>query len=297
MSTSTALSRTPERAPVQEPARKKLPSLLRHPMFWTGVVILTGLVLFSFVGPWFWPRNPLAIHVAWFFSPPRPGLPLGADDLGRDELARLMVGGQLIIIVSFTAAILASILGAGAGLVAGIRGGRADRLIMWVADVFLGVPQLVPLLLIDVLLSPSATTMTVLVALTGWPTIARLVRAETLSIRERDFVQAAWAAGAREGRVLGRYLLPNLMGPVLVAASFQVGTAMLVVATASYLGVGLDPPWPDWGTMMSNGVNALVAGQWWMVVPPAVAYALLQISVNLVADALRESLGGARGGN
>jgi peptide/nickel transport system permease protein len=264
--------------------------LLRHPLWWTGSLLVVGLVLFCFVGPWVWRVNPLAIHVAWFASPPTRALPLGADALGRDELARLMAGGQEILLVGALAALLATVGGTLAGLLAGLNGGIVDRALMWAVDVFLGVPQIVPLMLVDVLVRPTPATMTIIVALTGWPTIARLVRAETLRLKAGEFVEAARALGASEGALMRRHLLPNLLAVVLVAGSFQVGTALMVVGTASYLGVGLPPPWPNWGSMLSDAVDALIAGYWWMVVPPALAYALLQLGVNFMADAVRESL-------
>lgn len=271
------------------PARRGWPALFRSPLFWLGALLLVGLTAFSFGGPLLYRASPYATHVSQFLRPPGRGLPLGADALGRNELARLMVGGQGLILIGLVSALVATLVGTVVGLWAGEQGGAWDRLLMGLADTLLGVPQLVPLLLVDVLLRPSAVTMVVVMAATGWPVVARLVRAKTLGIREREFVASAVAAGANGRRVMFRHVWPNLMSDVLVAASGQVASSVLLLATATFLGLGLPPPTPNWATMMAGSVNRLAGGLWWLAVPAGLAFVLLQISVHFIADAVRSA--------
>jgi len=263
--------------------------VLHHPIFWIGILLFIGLTLFCFVGPTLYTASPFTIHVTWIGHAPSKQLPLGADRLGRNELARLMLGGQLLILVGVASAIAATLGGTMLGLAAGLLGGATDRVLTWVTDVVFGIPQLVPLLLIDALLRPNALTMIFVVAATTWPVIARLVRAEVLSVRERDYVIAARSMGASDLRILGRHILPNVWDTVMVATSNQVGNAVLVIATASFLGFGLPPPWPNWAGMIANSTVDIWNGYWWIMLFPGVAFALLQLSVNFIADALREA--------
>lgn len=264
-------------------------TLFGRPMFWLGGFLLVGLTAFSFGGPLLYLASPYATHVSQFLHPPGPSLPLGADALGRNELARMMIGGQQLILIGIVSALIATLAGTVAGLWAGVYGGGWDRILMGLADTFLGVPQLVPLLLFDVLFRPSAATMVLVMAATGWPVVARLVRAKSLALREREFVASAVAAGANTPRVMFRHIWPNLLGDVLVAASGQVASSVLLLATATFLGFGLPPPHPNWASMMAGSVNLLASGLWWLAVPAGLAFVLLQISVHFIADAVRLS--------
>ncbi|MCL5115895.1 MAG: ABC transporter permease [Firmicutes bacterium] len=271
--------------------------LLTRPLFWTGLGLLVGLLLFCFAGPLVYPKNPLTVHVAWFGHPPSWTLPLGADNLGRNELARMMAGGQQLIVVGLASAAMATAIGTAIGLISGFWGGIPDRILSWGMDVVLGIPQVLPLLLIVVLLHPDVVTITVVVALTTWPMVGRLVRAESLSTREREYVTAARSLGASGWRILLRHILPNLWGTILIAASNQVAITVLVVATASFLGLGLPPPWPNWPHMVASGTSDLLSGYWWLMLFPGLALVLLQLSVNFIAEAVRKLLavqGGVR---
>jgi len=269
--------------------RRRWQALRRHPLFWTGSGLLILLALFCFVGPLIYPANPLATHINYTLSPPGARFPLGADVLGRNELARLMVGGQGFMLVGFASALFASLVGIVIGLVAGFTGGFTDRAFMWLTDTVLGIPQLVPLFLVVVLFRPSNATMILVLGLTGWPLVARLVRAETLSAREREYVESAKSGGATRSRILSRHLLPNVMGTVVVAASGQVSITLLVLATASYLGYGLPPPFPNWAGMVADSQQYLYDNTWWLLWLPGAAFVLLQLSVNFLADALRQA--------
>ncbi len=278
-----------EAASMLTAGRRRWHSLRRHPLFWAGSSVLVLLALFSFLGPVVYPQSPIAAHIADSLAPPGGAFPLGADVLGRNELARLMVGGQGFLLVGFVSALFAAALGVLMGLVAGFSGGWPDRLLMWFTDTVLGIPQLVPLFLVVVLFRPNDGTMIAVLGLTGWPLVARLVRGDVLSAREREYVESARSGGATPGRIMRRHLLPNVMGTVVVAASGQVSTTLLVLATASFLGYGLPPPNPNWAGMVAASRQYLYDNSWWLLWLPGGLFVLLQLSVNFLADALRQA--------
>jgi peptide/nickel transport system permease protein len=202
----------------------------------------------------------------------------------------MMYGGRGLILVGLASSAVAAVLGTLVGLIGAVFGGWVDRMTTWATDVVLSIPQLLPLMLIMVLLRPSPLTMVFVVGATTWPLIARLVRAEALSILERDYIEAARSLGASQWRILLQHLLPNLWGTILTASSNQVAAAMLVVATVSFLGFGLPPPSPNWAGMVSSGTNDLMLGSWWLMLFPGLAFILLQFSVNFIAEAIRSAL-------
>ncbi len=281
-------SNTPGVAPSLSVSR--LRRLWSRPTLWVGLTILIFLILFCFLGPVAFPQNPLAVHLTHLNQPPSARFPLGTDSLGRSELSRMMYGGRGLILVGLASSAVAAVLGTLVGLIGAVFGGWVDRMTTWATDVVLSIPQLLPLMLIMVLLRPSPLTMVFVVGATTWPLIARLVRAEALSIRERDYIEAARSLGASQWRILLQHLLPNLWGTILTASSNQVAAAMLVVATVSFLGFGLPPPSPNWAGMVSSGTNDLMLGSWWLMLFPGLAFILLQFSVNFIAEAIRSAL-------
>lgn len=256
-----------------------------RPLLWIGLGLFVGIVFLCFAGPHFYPVSPLAVHVTEARRPPSLRFPLGTDALGRSELARVMFGGRLLILIALASALSATILGVGVGLFAGYVGGTFDRVAVWVMDVVLSVPQLVPLLLIAFLLTSSPTTMIGVIGATTWPLVARPVRAHVLSVRERPYVAAALSLGTSPWRVMGRHILPTLAPTILMSASNSVSTAVVVLATASYFGISLPPPWPNWSSMIAHGMHQIYSNQWWWWVSPAVALALLVFSINMVSEA------------
>ena len=262
--------------------------LASTPQLWIGGVLILFIAAFCFLGPLFWTRNPFNAHISIDLQPPSSAHPFGTDILGRDELARVMLGGQMLIIVSLVAAAATTIVGTVAGLVAGWWGGPLDAGLTWLGDVVFGIPQLVPLVLFMDILSPNGYTMAIVIAGSGWPAIARLVRAMTLSVREREYIMAAKALGASDARVVLRHVLWNVWTTVIVSGGLQVGNALILVAVAGYLGVGLPPGLPTWGQMIADTTLYILPGYWWLVVPAGAAFALLQIGVNLAAEGLRQ---------
>ena len=265
-------------------------TLRSSPQLWIGSTAVLLIAAFCFLGPLFWTPNPFSTDVSVFLQPPSWAHPFGTDPLGRDELSRVMLGGQVLMVLALVAAAVTTGLGMLCGLAAAWWGGAVDAALTWLGDVVFGIPQLVPLVLIMDTLSPNGYTTAAVIAATSWPAVARLVRAVALSMREREYITAARGLGASDGRVLFRHLLPNLWTTVVVAGGLQVGQALILVALAGYVGAGLPPSIPTWGQMIANSASYVLSGYWWLVLPSGLAFALLEIAVNLVAEGLRQVL-------
>jgi peptide/nickel transport system permease protein len=261
----------------------------RQPLGWAGVLIIVGLVLFSFVGPELWRLNPINPNLLVTLQPPLPGHPLGTDGLGRDELARLMAGGQTSLEVGFAAAIGAVFLGATYGTISGYIGGALDTVMMRIVDILLSIPGIFLLLFLDAVFQPSVGIMVLIIAGTGWFGVSRLIRAEVLSLRQRTYIEAQRAVGASPFRIMFSGLLPNYMGTLLVTTTFAVADAILIVAGLSFLGLGLPPPQPNWGGMLSSSMAYMWQNSWWLIYPPGICILLAELSINFIGDALRSA--------
>ncbi|MBZ5639287.1 MAG: ABC transporter permease [Acidobacteriia bacterium] len=219
----------------------------------------------------------------------RPRFSLGTDGFGRDLLSRLLYGARVSLLVSLLAALLSVTIGAAAGLAAGLLGGVADGLLMRVADVFLSVPRLFFLLLLVALYGPSLSGTVLVLAATSWMAAARLVRAEILSLRERDFVRAAEAAGASRARLALLHLLPGAAAPLLVEGTLRVASTLLLESSLSYLGLGVPRPMPSWGNLIADGRDTLL-GAWWIATLPGFAIAATVLAVHAVGEGLRDRI-------
>jgi peptide/nickel transport system permease protein len=254
-----------------------------------GVLLIILMVLFSFIGPHIYVTDQRHTNLLQVTLPPSSAHPLGTDDVGFDVLGRLMLGGQTSLEVGLAAALLASVLGTAWGAVAGYAGGVVDALMMRIVDSFLAIPPLLIILMLASIFTPTVPVLIFVIALISWLATARLVRGDTLSLRVRDYVYAARGVGARNGRIILRHIVPNVIGTIVVQTTFSVADSILLLAALSYLGLGPPPPAANWGGMLSNGLNYAYDGDWWLIYPAGVAIVLTVVAFNFVGDALRDA--------
>ena len=267
----------------------------RNRLALTGAVLLLLIVLFSFVGPLLYHTDQVhtdLLHAR--LGPGADGHPLGTDDLGYDVLGRLMVAGQTSLIIGVIAGVIATAIGAIWGALAGYLGGWLDTVLMRVVDTGIAIPALFLLLVAATLVTPSVGILAVVIGCVSWLVPARLMRAETVSLRERDYIKAITVIGAGRMRIVFRHIVPNAIGTIVVNVTFQIADAILLVAYVSFLGLGVPPPNTNWGAMLSKGITYTYDGAWWLILPPGIAIVLVICAVNFVGDGLREALGGKR---
>jgi peptide/nickel transport system permease protein len=256
-----------------------------------GAAVLAALVVAAAAAPLVAPRDPSAQGAgpATRFLPPSAEHPLGTDLLGRDLFARTLHGARVSLAVGFGAALLATGVGTLVGLLAGAARGPLDGALMRAGDSLLAFPRLVLLLAIGAAVRPSVPLLVVVLGATGWVGTARLVRARVLALRAEPFVEAGRALGLPRRRLLLRHMLPNALGPALVAGALGVGNAILAESSLSYLGLGIPPPTPSWGNLIADGRDVLLTA-WWVTAFPGFALVLTVLAVNLVGDGLRAAL-------
>ena len=255
-----------------------------------GLVIVLGFMLFCFIGPLFYHTNQIATDVPIANQPPSLQHLLGTDDAGYDELGRLMVGGQITLLVALAVAVLATSFGLIWGCVAGVSGGVVDSFMMRIVDAALAIPGIFLLIFLNSILKPSVFVLIFVITALAWLVPSRLVRAEVLSLRERPFVEASRSAGATGLRIVIRHMVPNVFGTVVVNATFQVADAVLTVAALSFLGLGIPPPAANWGSMLANGVNYTFAGYWWQIWPAGLCIVAVVVGFNFVGEGLRDAI-------
>jgi peptide/nickel transport system permease protein len=233
--------------------------------------------------------NYRSIDLVNTFEPPfSPGHILGTDDLGRDELTRLLFGAQVSMGIGFLAVIVALTIGAAVGLVAGYYGGLVDGLLMRFVDIILAIPSIFLFILMSILFKPSTITLALIIASVGWGSIARLVRGEVLSVRARDFMMATRALGASDARLILRHLLPNVLHVLIVYASLYLGAVILIEASLDFLGLGITPPTPSWGNMLTNSETFFFHSRWLVIWPGATIF-LAVLAANLFGNAVRDA--------
>jgi peptide/nickel transport system permease protein len=256
-----------------------------------GLLLFLAMTVFCFLGPLVYHTDQIHTRLSEQTLPPGPGHPLGTDQVGYDELGRLMVGGQTSIEIALGAAVVAVLLGVVWGTVAGYFGGIIDSFMMRVVDSVMSIPALFLLMFLATLFRPSVLMLILVLGLLAWLAPARLVRGETLSLRSREYVQAVRVMGGRAPRIIFRHLVPNVLGTIVVNATFQVADAILAIAAISFLGLGIPPPAANWGGMLSDGLNYTYSGFWWLIYPSGVAIIITVLSFNLIGDGLRDAVG------
>ena len=263
--------------------------LVRHRGALIGLAILATLAVLAVAAPWLSARDPIRTAPREALQPPGARFVLGSDQFGRDVASRVLHGARVSLLVGVISVSIAVGLGAPIGLVSGYYGGRLDALIMRVMDVMLAFPGILLALAIVSVLSPGLGNVMIAVGLSAVPGYARLVRATVLSAREHLYVEAARALGGRDGAILVRDILPNVVAPLIVTATLGLGGAILSAAALSFLGLGSQPPQPEWGRMLSEGRDYLREA-WWISTFPGLGILLTVLAMNLVGDGLRDVL-------
>jgi peptide/nickel transport system permease protein len=248
------------------------------------------ILLFCFIGPHIYVTNQTNTDLSTYLCTPSGSHLLGCNDLGYDELGRLMAGGQTSLEVGLAAAVVSVLVGTLYGAISGFAGGIVDALMMRIVDAGLSLPSLMVIIILSVIFHPTPTVIIFIIAIFYWFGVARLVRGETLALRNREYVQAVKVIGGRPLRSVVKHIVPNAIGTIIVQATFAVADAILTLSVLGFLTLGVAPPATDWGSMLSGGLNYIQGGNyWWLIYPPGVLIILTCISFNFIGDALRDA--------
>jgi peptide/nickel transport system permease protein len=264
-------------------------SLRRNRLALVGGVVVVVLAALALLAPFVAPWDPNRPDVKKILDGPSGRHPLGTDQLGRDVLSRMLYGARVSLAVGFVSVGIAAMIGIILGSLAGYHGGTIDAMVMRLVDLMLVFPRFFLLLAVLAFLRPSIWTIMAVIGLTGWMSVARLVRAEFLSLREREFVLWSQSIGASAFRIIWRHILPNAMAPVLVAMTLGIPAAILTESGLSFLGLGVQPPHASWGNILNEGKDAIEIG-WWLSVYPGVAILVTVLSYNLLGEGIRDAL-------
>ncbi len=263
----------------------------RHRLALASLIVLVVLSIATVVGPMLLPYDPERIDFRTKDQPPSLAHPMGTDELGRDQLVRVLVGGRISLAVGVASVLVAITVGVAIGAAAGYAGGWVDNALMRLVDVFYSMPGLFVIILLMALVGPSFWGIVVAIGILRWMGTARLVRASFLSLKERDFVEAARAVGATAPRIVVRHVLPNALGPIVVAATLGIAGAILTESALSFLGLGFQPPTATWGRMLEEAQNAVISqGHWWRGFFPGLMIFASVLAVNFVGDGLNDAV-------
>jgi peptide/nickel transport system permease protein len=263
--------------------------LIKNRLAVIGGLLVLLVFFLSIFAPLLAPYDPSAIDIKNILVGPGLSHPLGTDDLGRDVLSRMLWGGRVSLEVGFVAVSIATIIGIVLGSLAGYYGGWMDSIIMRAVDIMLSIPTIFLILAVIAILEPSIINIMIVIGFTSWMEPARLIRAEFISIKEREFVIAARAIGAGDNRIMLRHILPNGVSPILVSATMGVGSAILIESGLSFLGLGVQPPTPSWGSLLSSGKDNIEIA-WWLSAFPGLAILLTVLGYNLLGEGIRDAL-------
>ena len=261
----------------------------RNPLALSGSAVILVLLVVAALAPWIAPHDPNLIDTANILAPPTSGHLLGTDELGRDVLSRMIYSTRISLLVGFVAVGIATLIGIVVGAVSGYYGGWVDGVLMRFVDIMLCFPTIFLILAVIAVLEPSIWNIMIIIGITGWMGVSRLVRAEFLTLKERDFVIASRAVGARDTRIIFRHILPNAMAPVFVSAVLGVGGAILIESSLSFLGLGVQPPTPSWGNMLTAGKDNIEIA-WWLSVFPGLAILVTVLGYNLLGEGMQDAL-------
>ncbi|HYE82116.1 MAG TPA: nickel transporter permease [Clostridia bacterium] len=268
---------------------KLIKKFFRNPLNIIGAVIILLLLLTALLAPLLAPYDPEAISMSDKLLPPGQVHPMGTDELGRDVFSRVLYGARISILVGLEVVSVAIVIGVVTGAVSGFFGGWIDEIIMRITDVFLAFPSLILAMAIAAALGPSLSNAVIAASLTWWPWYTRLVRAQVLALREYEYVEAARALGNKQSRIIWRHILPNCISPIVVQATMDIGFAIQLTAGLSFIGLGAQPPTPEWGALISAGRQYLLS-HWWYATFPGLAILVVVLGFNLLGDGFRDHL-------
>jgi peptide/nickel transport system permease protein len=269
----------------------------RHPRLRLGLVALPIAVMVACAAfaPWLAPHDPIKSNLSRRLKPPAwmaegsRAHPLGTDQLGRDVLSRVVYGARVSLLVGLVASLAGGAVGCGLGMLGGYFRGQADAVIAKVVDVQLEIPFLLFAITVIAVLGPSLRNLLVILAISGWVTFARVIRAQTLSLREQAFIESARSIGCHPAWILARHVLPNVASAALVIVSLEMGRIVVLESTLSFLGLGVPPPTPSWGMALADGKEYLITG-WWLATFPGLAIMLVVLCMNVLGDTVRDWL-------
>jgi len=262
---------------------------VRNPLALAGSAVILSLIVIAVLAPIITPYEPSAIDTSNILAAPSGSHLLGTDELGRDVLSRMLYSSRISLLVGFVAVGISTAIGVFVGAVSGYYGGVLDSVLMRFVDIMLCFPTIFLILAVIALMEPSIWNIMAVIGITSWMGVARLVRAEFLTLKEREFVMASKAVGAKDARVIFRHILPNAMAPVVVSAVLGVGIAILIESGLSFLGMGVQPPTPSWGNMLTSGKDNIEIA-WWLSLFPGLAILVTVLGYNLLGEGLQDAL-------
>lgn len=264
-------------------------ALRKNRLSWVGVALLLLILGVALLAPWIAPHDPLQQNIAYRLDPPSSDYWLGTDSYGRDVLSRLMYGARISLLVGFVSILIAMVVGSALGILAGYVGGFIDQLVMGLVDVLLSFPALLLGLMVAAMLGANLHNLIIAIALTEIAPFVRVARAPTISLKQRDFVEAGRALGFGPWRLMGVHILPNMISDVIVLGSMWMASAIRTEASLSFIGLGVPPPAATWGGMIREGFENILDA-WWLVVFPCAAILVTVLALNLLGDALRDAI-------
>ena len=288
MSPQTPVSLGP-RSPKRQMLQAVLKAFNANKTSWIGLVIFLVIALMAIFAPWVTGQDPLEQDILVRLKPPTEAHLLGTDYFGRDIYSRIIYGARLSLLIGLTSTALAMVIGSAIGMIAGWYGGRIDTLVMQVMDILLAFPSLILGLIIVAMLGPSILNIVIAIALTSIPPFARIVRAPTIALKEREFIDACRALGYSDARILIIHILPNILPEILVMGSLWLANAIRTEASLAFIGLGVKPPAPTWGSMIREGFENILDSAW-LVIAPGGAILIVIFALNLLGDGLRDAI-------
>jgi len=286
---STTEARAPAPSPMAYLAKATFAAFNANKTSWVGLVIFLLVALGAIAAPLLSPHDPVEQNILYKLKPPTAEYLLGTDAFGRDILSRLLYGARISLVIGFVSTIAAMLIGSLIGVLAGWYGGRFDIIVMQTMDMLLAFPSLILGLLIVAMLGPSMTNIILAIALTSVPAFARIARAPTISVKEREYIDACRALGYSDARIMGGHILPNIFPEILVMGSLWLANAIRTEASLAFIGLGVKPPTPTWGGMIREGFENILDSAW-LAVAPGLAILVVVFALNLLGDGLRDAI-------